>query len=306
MGKLLKETGLSVREPYNMLMWSSGGFFQEESVSVSSFNWTLHYGGSAWEGIRSYLDADQVAQVFMLERHIDRLLESAQILRLGVPYTKEELMTAIIDLQARHGQKELYFRPIVYRRKNVETNNDVEPHIGVDIYAFELPNTFSKEGIKVATATVSRNYPEFEMQCKSSNNYGQLMILREDAKRLGVDDVLLKSRYGHYTESSTANLFVVLSSGEIITPPSDGSILPGITRSLIGQQLQATEKVITRPDLITAQEVFITGTYAEVTPIIEFDGYVIGTGKRGPVVELAQKWYDKAVRNTAWFGGTGL
>lgn len=286
-----------------MIMWSNG-YFREDPVQVSSFNWTLHYGGAVWEGIRSYRDDHGMAQVFLLERHIDRLLESAQILRLAVPYSKEELMAAIVDLQGRHGQAELYFRPIIYRRKNAESNHDIEPKIGVDVYAFELKNEFKKDGIRVVTASMSRNYPEFEMQCKCSNNYGQMMILREEAKRLNVDDVLLKSRSGHYTESSTANLFVVLSSGEIVTPPSDGSILPGITRSLVGQQLQATEKVITRPDLITAQEIFITGTYAEVTPIIEFDGYTIGTGKRGPVVELLQKWYEKAVRGVPW-PGTG-
>lgn len=286
-----------------MIMWSNG-FFREDPVSVSSFNWTLHYGGSAWEGIRSYRDKDGTAQIFLLERHVERLFESAQILRLEIPYTKEQIADALVDLQGRHGNKELYFRPIVYRRKNAESNADVEPTIGVDIYAFELKNTFNKDGIKVATSSLSRNYPEFEMQCKSSNNYGQLMLLKDEATRLNVDDVLLKSRTGHYTEASTANLFVVLASGEIVTPPSDGSILPGITRSLIGQQLQAVEKPITRPDLITAQEIFITGTYAEVTPIVEFDGYVINVGKRGPVVELAQKWYDATVRRQAW-PGTG-
>lgn len=286
-----------------MIMWSNG-YFREDPTPVSSFNWTLHYGGSVWEGIRSYQNYDGMAEIFMLERHIERLIESAQILRLDVPYTKEQLMAAIIDLQGRHGQRELYFRPIVYRRKNAESNHDIEPKIGVDIYAFELNNTFSKEGIRVVTSSLSRNYPEFEMQCKSSNNYGQIMLMRTEASKNGVDEVLLKNRNGHYTESSTANLFVVLSSGEIITPPSDGSILPGITRSLIGQQLQAVEKVVTRPDLITAQEIFLTGTYAEVTPIIEFDGYAVGLGKRGPIVELTQKWYEKAVRHLPW-PGTG-
>lgn len=285
-----------------MIMWSDG-YFREDPVQVSSFNWTLHYGGSAWEGIRSYQDKDGMAQVFMLERHIERLLESAYILRLEVPYSKEEIMSAIVDLQGRHGQKELYFRPIVYRRKNAESNSDVEPKFGVDIYAFELKNAYNKSGIRVVTSSLTRNYPEFEMQCKSSNNYGQMLLLREEAQRLGVDEVLIKSRAGHYTESSTANLFVVLTSGEIVTPPSDGSILPGITRSLVGQQLGAVEKPITRPDIITAQEVFITGTYAEIVPIIEFDGYKISTGKRGPVVELSQKWYEKAVRHQ-WNGTT--
>ncbi len=285
-----------------MIMWSNG-FFREDPVEVSSFNWTLHYGGSAWEGIRSYRDADGMAQIFMLDRHIDRLLESAYILRLEVPYSKDELMAAIVDLQGRHGQKELYFRPIVYRRKNAETNTEVEPKFGVDIYAFELKNAFNPLGIKVATASMTRNYPDFEMQCKSCNNYGQMLILREEAKRLNVDEVLLKTRDGHYTESTTANLFVVLSSGEIVTPPSDGNILVGITRSLVGQQLCAVEKHITRPDLITAQEIFLVGTYAEITPIIEFDGYKIGVGKRGPVAELTQKWYGQAVRNQ-WPGTT--
>lgn len=288
-----------------MIMWSNGQF-REDPTPVSSFNWTLHYSGAAWEGLRSYRDGNGIANIFMVERHVDRLFESAMVLRLSIPFTKEEIKAALYDLQGRHGNKELYFRPIVYRVRNAERLAPGGQDVNVDIYAIELPNALSKEGIKVITSSLTRNYPEYEMQCKSSNNYGQIALFREEAERAGVDDVLVKTRSGHYSEASTANLFAVLSSGEIVTPPSDGSILPGITRSLLGQQLQAVEKPITRVDLITAQEVFLTGTYAEVTPIIEFDGYPIGLGKRGPLVELAQKWYEAAVRNLEWHGTPGL
>lgn len=285
-----------------MIMWSNGKFVKANQVST--LNWVMHYSGSAWEGIRSYEVANNgTVHPFALTDHVSRLFDSAKILRLQIPYTQDQIRQAIRDLQIKIGPVELYFRPIVYPMKDAEGKADDE-RVGVDIYAFELPNGFPKKGIKVQTSFKSRAYPHFEMQCKSSNNYGALEQLRRGAKNAKVHDFLLTDGHGNYTEATTANLFVVRRN-KIWTPPNDGSILPGLTRAFTIEQTGAQEKKVTRPELITASEVFITGTYAEITPVVEIDGYKIGDGKPGPTTNKCREAYFHAVRNRLWLGTFG-
>lgn len=288
-----------------MILWSNGKF--TEGNYVSTFNFALHYSGSVWEGIRSYrLELNKSAQLFHLTDHISRLFDSAKVMRLEIPYTQDVIREACRELQRRNGDKELYFRPIVYPLKDAESSTRKnKARVGVDIYALPLKNGFKKTGIRVITSSIHRSYPEINMQCKSSPNYGALSELKDQARFVGVDDVLITDHNGHYTEASTANLFVVRRD-KVWTPPNDGSILPGITRGIIMDWTKAVEKKTTKVDLITASEIFITGTYAEITPVIEVDGYKIGNGEVGGITQRMREAYFKQVRNPLWPGIGGV
>lgn len=283
-----------------MIMWSNGKFVKENKVST--LNWSLHYGSTVWEGIRSYkLQMNKTAQLFSLTAHIDRLFDSAKMLKMEIPYTRQEIMEACREVQRQNGNKELYFRPVVYLTRDAE--NDYENlTVGVDIHVMKLQNMYPKTGIRVTTSQDPRGYPAFWMQCKSSNNYGRLNLMQDAVKQMKQkDSTFVVDNYGHYVEGSTANIFI-FKNNTLLTPPNNGSILPGITRKWVLDQFGGAEKQLTKPDLITADEIFITGTYAEITPVIEFDGYKIGDGTVGPMTDRIRKAYLHAVRNPLWNG----
>lgn len=270
-----------------MQTWHNNKLIEGKPV-IDSLNWTLHYSGSVWEGIRCYhVKGASKGHLFKLGEHIDRLFESARIMKMEISYTWNELVDACKTVALANGARkhDLYIRPIVYYSQDAEGIKSSSKKVTVDIFAIPIKNTYNKDGIKVITASRHRSYPTYEMQCKSSNNYGEAKLWMSEIERSGVDDILFKDEHGYYTEASVANLFII-KDGKMITPPNDGSILAGITRKTILESqvgaysfLKPKIKRITRPDLILAEEVFMTGTYAEVIPILEIDGYKIGPNK---------------------------
>lgn len=277
--------------PYS---WHDGKII-EGRPNIDSFNWSLHYGGNCWEGIRSYVGVDGETRIFMLYPHIRRLFESAKILKLRIPYSVEEIMLACVELVKKVGGGHLYIRPIVYYVGHAESTKEENLTISVDILVAKIDSS-SRMNLKVITSNKIRSYPEHLMQCKTVNNYGQLRLYSDEAKRAKVDDVLLKDHNGYYTEASSANLFII-KDGVAYTPPNNGSILSGVTRKLLMDVLPnvfetpVIEKQLTFPDLVTAHEVFLSGTFVEIQQIIDIDGYDVERKNHPLLVFEIMKYY---------------
>lgn len=273
------------------LCWSNGSIVRG-AHTISTLNASLHYSRCAWEGIRAYGGVP-----FKLREHLERLWRSAEFLGLKIPsefrYSAEDgvhdLLAAIKTANLDGSQDNIYVRPIVYL-ENTEQNCDDFPIASVDIYAFPAKRMIhSKPGYRVAISSYQRSYPCFHMEAKVPANY----VLNEMAKAQfpTFDDVLFQDRDGYITEGTVANLFVI-KDDMIYTPPADGSILPGITRSevirLFSQKVK--EQRITRHMLYGADAAFLTGTYLEIMPIDVVDNHVMFTP--GKVNEIQEAYHE--------------
>ncbi len=290
--------------------WSNGKII-EGKKQIDSLNFSLHYAGPCvWEGIRSYKQEDGRTFIFMLEAHIDRLFDSAKIMGFEIPYTKKEIIQGCADVVDGNGGGDLYLRPISYVDQDAESVRTDAKNISVDIYSFPIHDLHDKkDGIKLAISSYSRGYPQFQMQAKTASNYNFLHMIKHEMEKTGVDDLLLTDNQGYITEATVANIFII--KGDVImTPPNDGSILPGITRRCLGQIIQNSnimwgtykkapvliEKNITRADLYTANCVILCGTYAEVVRVDEIDGRKIGTPETQEYYKILRRQYTKLVR----------
>lgn len=269
-----------------MKTWANGKIIKGRTP-LDSMNFGLHYSGpNAWEGIRSYKQKNGTTKIFKLKEHVDRLFDSAKIVGFEIPYTKAQITEGCRAVVRANGGGDLYLRPIAY------TSQDAEPirpqpqqQINVDIYCFPIPELHGKKDIKTAISNMQRSYPHYDMQAKTAHNYHFLQPCKLECEQRGVDDVFLTDQNGHITEATVSNVFVI--KGDVImTPPNDGSILPGITRRCVAEIIQRAgimvtkykktpilvEKKITRSDLYTADCIILCGTYAEVVNVIEVDG----------------------------------
>ncbi len=292
-----------------MKTWSNG-VMVEDNKEISSLNFALHYGGpTAWEGIRAYKQFDGTTSIFKLDAHVERLFNTAKIIGFEIPYTFEEVTKAVCEAVDANGGGDLYIRPIAYPNQDAES---VRPHptqeVSLDIYCFPIAKLHGKrkKGIKVAISGLIRSYPHYEMQAKTSHNYHFLQATKEEMKSRGVDDVLLQDTSGHITEAPVANIFVI-KKGFAITPPNDGSILPGITRECVAgilsnvpkmgsngvPSLIVAEKKVTKADLYTAEAVILCGTYAEIVNVLEVDGRKL---PGSDYFEILKEEYQKLVR----------
>jgi branched-chain amino acid aminotransferase len=282
-----------------MKCWSNGELLQEPKT-VTSFNFSLNYSYVAWEGMRAYKQADGSSKIYKLEEHMQRLYNSAKLIGIDIPVDINDAIKGANDLAEANGGGDLYFRPIVYLTTDCEgvRQNDVSD-VSLDIYAIPMGNNYSREGIKVGISSFPRGYPAFNMQAKISPNYGMLKNYYSEAERLGVDDMLIQNFQGYIVEAIVANLFIV-KDGVIYTPKDNGDILPGITRKTVIEEIlpktkfKVEEKNLTRTDFYIADEIFMCGTYAEITKIKEIDGYSVGTSSE--VFDIVSKEYSKLVR----------
>lgn len=287
--------------------WSNGHIIHTRK-QIDSLNFVLHYGSPAcWEGIRAYRLENGTTKIWKLTEHVKRLFDSAKILNIKIPFTEEEVQEGCRLVVEANGGGDLYLRPITYATHDAESVRAQDFQISLDIYAFPIGKLGKETGIRAKIATSVRGYPQFQMQCKTPANYAVLNNLKNEMK--DVDELLFCDNQGYVVEASVANIFVIRGD-QIFTPPNDGSILPGITRKTVAEILMnrsemfqqynkvptVTEKRITRADIYTADEMFMCGTYAEVVPIIEVDGRMIGDGKPGFYTRIALSKYQAMVR----------
>lgn len=279
-------------------VWADGSI-SAQKTPIDSFNFVMHYGAPAvWEGIRSYLKEDGTSHIWLLRQHIIRLFNSAKILNIEIPYTIEQLVTAVQEVVEAAGGGDLYIRPIAYATQDAESVRAQTTRIAVDIYCFPINPPNKEAGIKARISATPRGYPNYHMQAKTTANYAVLHNCKNDFE--GVDEVLFCDNDGYVVEASVANLFIV-KQGVVFTPPQTGSILSGLTRQWVATELQkkgitVIERRLTKPDLYTADEIFITGTYVETAPIVVVDGRKIADGEPGKISRMVRYEITKATR----------
>ncbi len=273
-------------------IYIDGKWFPKSEAKISVFDHGLLYGDGVFEGIRTY-----GSLVFKLEEHLKRLWESAHTLMLEIPMTRKEMETAIIETLRRNQLTDGYIRVVVTRGVG---DLGLDPakckratvFIITDKIAL-YPEALYKNGLDIITVPTVRNLPEAVNPSVKSLNYLNNILAKIEAKNGGCVEALMLNAQGYVAECTGDNVFMIQHEGSagkpiLLTPPTYLGALKGITRGAIleiaaAQKLAAEERVLTRHDLFNADEVFLTGTAAEVIPVVKIDGRIIGTGKPGPI-----------------------
>ncbi|MCZ6889223.1 MAG: branched-chain amino acid transaminase [Gammaproteobacteria bacterium] len=284
-------------------IWMNGDMVPWADARVHVLTHTLHYGVGVFEGVRAY-ETPSGPRIFRLEDHTERLFNSAHILRIEIPYTRAALNAAQCEVFAANELTEGYLRPIVYLGSEAMGLRAEGLTVNVSIACWPWPDYMDPEsrekGIKVRTSSYTRHHVNISMcKAKANGNYINSILALREALDSGCDEALLLDNEGYVAEGSGENVFVV--HGRVLHTPELTSCLPGITRDTIlvfAQEmgLEVRERRITRDEVYIADEAFFTGTAAEVLPIRELDGRMIGNGKRGPITGSLQSRYFDQVR----------
>ncbi len=286
------------------LIWLDGRFVPWDQARVHVLAHALHYGFGAFEGIRSYALEGGGSAVFRLEDHLRRLYDSLKIMHLQSPVPQDRLKEVVLEVLARNKLKEAYIRPIIFLGYGAMGLYAADNPVHVAVAAFPwgayLGEEGLKKGIRAKVSSFCRNFPNSAMpKGKICGHYVNNILAKFEAVRLGYDEAIMLDPSGYLAEASGENIFLV-RDGVIATPPVAG-ILEGITRASVfrlarDRGYQVVERLIGRDELYVADEIFITGTAAEVTPVREVDDRVIGDGKPGPVTKEIQNVYFRVVR----------
>ncbi|MCS7126530.1 MAG: branched-chain-amino-acid transaminase [Aigarchaeota archaeon] len=286
------------------LVYVDGEYIPRSQARVSVFDHGFLYGDGVFEGIRCY---DGV--VFKLVEHIDRLYESAKSIMLDVPMKKEEMVNTVLETIRKNGLRDAYIRLIVTRGVGdlgLDPRKCSKPSIIIIVQPMEplLGREVREKGVKLIISSVRRDRVDATSHQAKTLNYLNSILAKIEAINAGVDDAILLDDRGFVSEASAANLFIVKNS-VISTPPQTAGILPGITRSVvielakkIGYRIE--ERDITPYELYTADEVFLTGTAAELVPVIEISKRKIGDGVPGPITKKLIEEFDKVKRDPSY------
>ncbi len=284
-------------------VWMDGKMVDWDKAQVHICTHALHYGSGVFEGIRAY-ETDKGTAIFRLREHLDRLFDSAKILKMDIPFDQEQLRQATKDTIKANQLKSCYIRPLVYRGFKELGVNPFTCPVNCAIAVWEWGAYWGEEalaqGIRAKISTYARSYiNSTSLKAKVCANYINSVFAKMEAIEAGVDEAILLDPNGYVTEGSGENLFWV-RKGVIYTTPNV-TVLEGITRDSvikIAEELgyRVQEKYIARDELYISDEAFFAGTAAEVTPIREIDNYQIGEGKRGPITEKIQKRFFDIAR----------
>ncbi|MBL4794560.1 MAG: branched-chain amino acid transaminase [Pseudomonadales bacterium] len=294
------------------LIWFDGEMVPWKEAKIHVLTHTLHYGMGVFEGIRAYETANGPG-IFRLQEHTDRLFDSAQIMNMHIPFSKDEINEAIKASVRVNNLPSAYIRPLVFFGSEGMGLRATNLKVHVVAAAWSWPAYMSKEalevGIKVRTSSYTRHHVNISMcKAKATGHYINSTLALQEALSGGADEALLLDNEGYVAEGSGENIF--LAKNGILYTPELASCLNGITRATVMAlaeelNLEVREKRITRDEVYIADEAFFTGTAAEIVPIHILDDRVIGTGKRGPITEKLQKMYfdqvmGKRDRNPEW------
>jgi len=284
-------------------IWIDGELIDWKEANIHVLSHVVHYGSSVFEGIRCYENNGKAA-VFRLEEHVKRLFESAKIYKMEIPYSENEIFEAIKETIAINDLKECYIRPITYRgygKLGVDpTSSPVNTAIAVWSWGKYLGEDGLEKGVDVGVSSWRRMAPNtLPSMSKSGANYMNAQLAKLEAMENNYDEGIMLDIEGYVGEGSGENIFII-KDGEIYTPSISSAILKGITRGSVidlANDLGYTvkEDKIPREMLYLADELFFTGTAAEVTPIRSVDGIKVGTGKRGPITEKIQNEFFNIV-----------
>ena len=275
-----------------------------EDARVSVMTHALHYGTGVFEGIRGNWNEEKgTMYIFRLREHYERLLRGCKILMLDIPYTADDLCKITVDLVERNGhQSDIYIRPLAYKSAEVVANLKLQD-LASDFTLISVPfgNYLGTDVLRCCTSSWRRvDDPMIPTQIKSSGIYVNSILAKTEATLAGFDEAILLNQDGHVAEGSGENLFMVVG-GKLVTPSPADNALPGITRATVSQLAQAelglevVERRVARSELYLADEVFLSGTAAHLTPVISLDNRLIGDGTAGPVSMSLQKMYFDVV-----------
>jgi branched-chain amino acid aminotransferase len=278
-------------------IWMDGQMVEWRDAKIHVLTHTLHYGCGAFEGVRAYKTADGGTSIFRLEEHTDRLFNSAKILRMVIPFTKEEVMDAMKASVRDNGLESAYIRPLIWigdKRLGVSPKgNTIHLMVAAWLWGAYLGEEGLQRGIRVKTSSYTRHHVNITMtQAKAVSNYTNSILANMEVTDDGYDEALLLDPSGFVSEGAGENIFVV-KDGVIYTPDLSAGALNGITRNTVFHiakdlGLEIVQKRITRDEVYIADEAFFTGTAAEVTPIRELDRIELSEGSRGPITEKIQ------------------
>jgi len=286
------------------LIWHNGELVAWEDAKVHVLTHGLHYGTGVFEGIRCY-DTEQGPAIFRHQDHIDRLFQSSELYYMPIPFTKAEIRDATRELIASNGLRECYIRPIVFRGYGTMGLYPLDATVDVAIAVWPW-GAYLGEDSKLAgiRAKVSswRRIPGDSLipHAKASGQYLNSVLAKIEATKAGYQEAILLDSLGHVSEGSGENIYVI-RDGVIVTPPQTAGILDGITRKSTIQiaadlGYKVVERDLARAELYLADEVFLSGTAAELVPVAEIDDHKIGSGVRGPVTAAIQEVFEAAIR----------
>ena len=285
-------------------IWLDGKFVPWHEANVHVLTHTLHYGLGVFEGVRCYQTKNKKSAIFRLHEHVDRLFNSAIVLGIDIPFSQKEIFTAIQLVVRKNKLKECYIRPIVFLGHNQMGLNPNGVDVRVAIAAWPWGTYLGDEGIsrgiRVRISSFTRHHVNITMtRAKACGHYVNSILAKTEAVRDGYDEAILLDSQGYVSEGSGENIFL-LSKGRLKTPALSCSNLEGITRDSVFDiakhlKIEVEEGRVTRDELYIADEVFLTGTAAEITPVREIDNRKIGNGKRGKTTARIQKIFFEIV-----------
>ena len=288
-------------------IWLDGKFVPWHEANVHVLTHTLHYGLGVFEGVRCYQIKNKKSAIFRLHEHVDRLFNSAIVLGIDIPFSKKEILTAIQLVVKKNKLKECYIRPIVFLGHNQMGLNPNGVDVRVAIAAWPWGTYLGDEGIsrgiRVRISSFTRHHVNITMtRAKACGHYVNSILAKTEAVRDGYDEAILLDSQGYVSEGSGENIFL-LSKGRLKTPALSCSNLEGITRDSVFDiakhlKIEVEEGRVTRDELYIADEVFLTGTAAEITPVREIDNRTIGNGKKGEATTRIQKMFFEIVHGS--------
>lgn len=286
-------------------IWIDGQLIPWDSATEHLLAHTMHYGVGAFEGIRAYQRTDGRTQIFRLRDHIERLIDSAAICTMDVPFTREQIMQACADVVRVNKMSSCYLRPLVYLGYGALGLGSFEPPVRTMVACYEwgayLGDDGLKKGIKCMVSGFSRANSNAVMnKGKICGQYVSSVLAKRMAVKSGFDEALMLDPQGYVSEGTGENIFVV-KKDVVRTPPTSGAILAGITRDTVitllrEQGVDVREEPIARDELYIADEVFLTGTAAEITPVRDIDHRRVGRGEAGPITRRLQESFFSIVK----------
>jgi branched-chain amino acid aminotransferase len=288
----------------SLKIWLDGQLVDKNEAKISVYDHGLLYGDGVFEGIRVY-----AGRVFELDAHLDRLYASAKAIRLEIPLSRDQVKSAIEQTFRANNFTDCYIRAVVTRgvgNLGIDPKSCARPSFFIiaDLIAV-YPKEMYEKGMAVITASVMRNHPNVLSPRVKSLNYLNNVLARIEATDAGVPEAVMLNHQGNVSECTADNIFIVRNGengGEVQTPCTSDGILEGVTRRVMislcrEQKIPCVEKTLQRHDLYIADEMFVTGTGAEVMPVTRIDGRTIGTGQVGPITKKLTEAFHRHVRN---------
>ena len=289
--------------PLSKYVWFDGKFVTLDKANVPITTHAIHYGTSVFEGIRAYWNGKNL-YVFRLDEHIKRFRRSGQFYNISLNFSDKIISNAVIGICKKNKiKKSCYIRPFYFIGDyGINLHVTEKAPTNVAIFTFPFGNLFDKDGITAGVVSW-RKFSDMSTptQAKMGGNYLNSIIATQEAKRSGFDEAILLDHNENVSEAPGENIFIV-REGQLITPPLSSSALNGITRDAVIKiardlDIDVTETEIARSELTISDEIFLTGTAAEITPIIAMDGKKIGNGKPGDITKKMMNRYTDIVMN---------